>query len=394
MKFQTAPRQPKYLSKPEYAHLKERNKELYLSSCWYKSHWSWLKVKAFFKAMTQGKKYFLCGLPYQLAISENLLDVEQVQDEMSEDDFDPLGFSMEMECLFFGESQKAYFKLDDLNDNRVIPEPLYPKPFYNMIKDNRIKYRPKKKNEIRILSCDIATMSGKENDASAYTVLRLIKEKEHYVRHVVYLESLVGGHTVSQAIRIRQLFDDFDCDYIVLDTMGVGLGVYDQLCVSLYDKERKKEYEPFSCMNDEKMAERCMTDDAPKNIFSVKGNQNFNSECAILLKDILKRRKMKLLIHENDGRQLLKGLKGFNNLSIEEQVKLELPYKQITLLVNEVINLSNEGKNGLIKLVEPRGQRKDRYSSLTYANYFANVLEKDLQKQQKDNDVIKYCFFS
>ena len=33
-KFQTAPRLPKYLNKPEYAHLKERNKELYLSSCW------------------------------------------------------------------------------------------------------------------------------------------------------------------------------------------------------------------------------------------------------------------------------------------------------------------------------------------------------------------------
>ena len=29
-KFNTAPRQPKYLSKPEYAHLAERNKELYL----------------------------------------------------------------------------------------------------------------------------------------------------------------------------------------------------------------------------------------------------------------------------------------------------------------------------------------------------------------------------
>ena len=29
-KFNTAPRQPKYLNKPEYAHLAERNKEFYL----------------------------------------------------------------------------------------------------------------------------------------------------------------------------------------------------------------------------------------------------------------------------------------------------------------------------------------------------------------------------
>ena len=33
-KFLTAPRQPRYLSKPEYAHMVERNKEMYLSSAW------------------------------------------------------------------------------------------------------------------------------------------------------------------------------------------------------------------------------------------------------------------------------------------------------------------------------------------------------------------------
>ena len=33
-KFLTAPRQPNYLNKPEYAHMVERNKEMYLSSAW------------------------------------------------------------------------------------------------------------------------------------------------------------------------------------------------------------------------------------------------------------------------------------------------------------------------------------------------------------------------
>lgn len=89
-KFLTAPRQPKYLEKPEYAHLLERNKEIYLSSAWFCHHWSWEKVQAFFKAMVKGKEYFLCSLPYQLAIKEGLLDRQQVKDEMSESDFDEL----------------------------------------------------------------------------------------------------------------------------------------------------------------------------------------------------------------------------------------------------------------------------------------------------------------
>lgn len=90
-KFLTAPRSPKYLNKAEYKHLKERNKEVYLSSCWYKSHWSYNRFMSYYKSMLAGSRYFVCGLPYQLAIKENLLDEEQVKDEMSEDDFDSTG---------------------------------------------------------------------------------------------------------------------------------------------------------------------------------------------------------------------------------------------------------------------------------------------------------------
>ena len=83
-KFLTTPRQPGYLTKPEYAHLQERNKELYMSSAWYASHWSYEKAKAYVVNMLSDvKKYFICGLPYQLSIKEGLLSKEQVQDEMS-----------------------------------------------------------------------------------------------------------------------------------------------------------------------------------------------------------------------------------------------------------------------------------------------------------------------
>ena len=85
-RFLTAPRQPGYLSKPEYQHLAERNKEIYMSSCWYQSHWSFEKVKAYFVNMLDDtKKYFVCALPYQIAIKENLLSREQVEDEIDDD---------------------------------------------------------------------------------------------------------------------------------------------------------------------------------------------------------------------------------------------------------------------------------------------------------------------
>ena len=89
-KYKANPRSPAYLNKPEYAHLAERNQEIYLSSAGAKWHWSYEKFKSFFNSMMNGKKYFVCDLPYQLTIKDGLRMREEVIDEMSESDFDAL----------------------------------------------------------------------------------------------------------------------------------------------------------------------------------------------------------------------------------------------------------------------------------------------------------------
>ena len=47
-------------------------------------------------------------MPYQIAIKEGLLSREQIEDEMSESDFDATKFSMEMESLFWGDTDGAF----------------------------------------------------------------------------------------------------------------------------------------------------------------------------------------------------------------------------------------------------------------------------------------------
>jgi hypothetical protein len=393
-KFLTAPRSPKFLDKDEYSHLKERNKEIYLSSCWYKVHWSFNRFLTYYNSMMKGSKYFVCGLPYQLAIKEGLLDEEQVKDEMSEEDFDPIGWEMEMGALWFGESEKAYFKFEDLEKNRKLASPLFPREYYDLIKDTSFKYEPKKHGEIRLVTCDIAGMAGKENDASVYTIFRLIPTTKGYDRNIVFMESIVGGHTGTQAIRIRQLFEDFECDYIVLDTQNLGLGVYDNLCQPLFDKERSKEYEPLSCINDERMAERCTYSNAEKLIYSIKGNAQLNSEIAVLLRDGFRRGKIKITINEMEGREYLKKFKGFDSLPEETKAKFVSAYVQITLLINEMINLEAEyNDNGLVKLKEPKSNRKDRYSSVAYGNYVASLLERKLNKHEEIDDDDDLVYF-
>lgn len=52
-KFLTSRRHPKYVDKPEYQNMWERNKELYLSSAWFKEHWSYQVVLLIHKLMCQ-----------------------------------------------------------------------------------------------------------------------------------------------------------------------------------------------------------------------------------------------------------------------------------------------------------------------------------------------------
>ena len=369
---------------------------MYLSSCWYKHHWSYKRFLSYFNSMMKGSKYFVCGLPYQLAIKENLLDEAQVLDEMSEDDFDEIAWDIEMGCLWYGESEKAYFKFEDLEKNRKIPQAMYPSDYYSFIKDANFKLPSKKAGEIRLISNDIAVMAGKENDASVYTVYSLIPNGNYFNRNIVYMESVTGGNTVTQAIRIRQLFEDFACDYIVLDTMNIGTGIYDNMVLPLYDKERGIEYEPITCVNDDEMARRCTYTNARKVIYSIKGSTKLNSEIATNFRDALRRGKVRLLINEMDGKEILKKYKGYDTLAPELQAKLLTPYVQTTALVNEMINLEADFSSvGLVKLKESSTGRKDRYSSASYGNYVANILERELlQKEEEiyedDDDIIYF----
>ena len=46
-RFLASPRHPNYLNKPEYSHLQERNKEIYMSSAWFKDSWAYEKAQAY-----------------------------------------------------------------------------------------------------------------------------------------------------------------------------------------------------------------------------------------------------------------------------------------------------------------------------------------------------------
>ena len=124
-----------------------------MSSCWYKSHWSFEKAKAYCASLVNDKKrYFICGLPYQISIKEGLLSSEQVADEMSETDFSQIAWDMEMGCLWYGDTDGSLFSYEDISKNRRLKTAVYPKEVSSKLTGKKLKIPPLLPNEKRILT--------------------------------------------------------------------------------------------------------------------------------------------------------------------------------------------------------------------------------------------------
>ena len=382
-KFLTAPRTPGYLTKKEYEHLVERNKEIYMSSCFYKSHWSFEKAKAYVvNFLDATKKYFICGLPYQIAIKENLLSREQVEDEMSEADFDETKFSMEMGAMWYGDTGDAFFSFDDVSKRRKLKTAMYPPSSKYKVPDLAI-------NERRILSVDIALMASKKkknNDASSLIINSCIPTgNNNYISNIVYSENYEGLTTDELGLIVMRLYYSMKCTDIAIDTNGVGLGVYDFIIKDQLDPDTGETYAALSCCNNKDMEDRCKIKNAPKVVWSIKANQSFNNEMCTMLRAGFKNGKINLLVSEFEAEEILRDkIKGFPKLSIYEQTNKKMPYIQTTLLIYELIKLNSKINGNNVKIEERSGERKDRYSSLGYNYWVARQIEIK-QKPQNNN---------
>ncbi len=381
-KFLTAPRTPKYLNLKEYKHLVERNKEIYMSSCWFKSHWSFEKAKAYCaNLVNDAKKYFICGLPYQISIKEGLLSREQVADEMSEADFSEMAWDMEMGCLWYGDKDGSLFSYEDTSKNRILKKCVYPSDISRLLSDKSLKIPELKLKEQRILSVDVALLASKKQNNDAASIFinsALPTSDEKYIGNLIYTENHEGLNTDELALIVRRYFSMFKCTYIALDVKGIGLGVYDCLIKDMYDPLTGETYGALSCFNDKVYAERCKVENAPKVIWAIQATAQFNNDMYLSLREGFRQNKINLLINEFEAEELLKDIRGYNSLSSSEKISLQMPYIHTTLLINELINLEYETKGTNLKVFEKSGMRKDRVSSVGYNYWVQCQLERSL----------------
>lgn len=400
------PRVPKFKNKypKKYEDYVEPNIEIMISSARYKSEWSYGEFEDSLEHMMENyedTKHFVCAIPYQASILHGILEQDFIDNIIHNKSFDRLSFQMEWQALFVGENANSYFKFEPINSNRELAKAFIPPTDLEYI-ENKKRSNPKQltnmkkqSGEIRLVGVDVALVGGKTNDTTVFTLMRMLPSEGGYKRHVVRIESVNEATTdTNVAIRLKQLFYDFEADYAVLDAMGIGDSVYMRCAEVLYDKNRDVDYPAWESINDKDFRDRIKNDKAERVLFTIKASAPFNTMILTNLRSSFDNGKLKLLQDDlNQREHLIESNPDFLKMEVYEQHSVLEPFQQTTALVNELISLTYDFTSGNnIRVKTENGGTKDRYSSLAYTNFKAHEIELERSNKGRAKSYSDYMF--
>ena len=383
--------------------LQENPVDIYISSSWIDDgNWMWGIVDQAFNGMLKNDGSVLLTFDESITLKHHLKTMKQMKREKKKQD--PVTWKTEFLNLKVRDSLSSYFTYKMLMNRQVSKHVFYPRTTIDFKSGKKNKYAiPKQDNEIRVISNDIAFVAGQNNDNSVYSCIRAIPEtttyetdsgsieiKQGYRRQYSYIESNQIGDTTKQAIRIRQLYEDFDGSYIVLDVRNGGLQILYTLQKVLYDEERGIEYSPLCCMNNDDYAKVCIDPNAKKCIYAINATQNLNSDIAIAFRKNLVENKIDFLVNFNTAKEeILQNNKDYvEEIDGDKQFEFEKPFLETQAMISECAELQYEKmpQTGVIKIQEKGKNRKDRYTSCSYGSYFIDQLELDILGSSSDYD--------
>ncbi len=116
-------------------------------------------------------------------------------------------------------------------------------------------------------------------------------------------------------------------------------------------------------------------------IFPIVGTAQLNSIIAVKFRERLKKKLCTFLVDDNVEEEFL--IKAGNKEILDQfetgiRAYLLQAHIQTTLFINECIALNMTPVSGLVKLEEPSGSRKDRYTSVSYLNYYVSLMDIEL----------------
>jgi hypothetical protein len=124
-------------------------------------------------------------------------------------------------------------------------------------------------------------------------------------------------------------------------------------------------------------------------VYPILASQSLNSQIAVSFRSSLQKKLWSFLIADGDAEEwLIKNQDEFMKDANDSYTTAFFlnPYVQTGLLIGECINMDMSVVSGMIRLSEKSGCHKDRYTSVSYANWVISHFDHDLLKEQDEGD--------
>jgi len=397
-------RPAKYLLKKEYQTSRwlEKARSIYISSARFTYEWFWRSYQDCVQ------NYYISNHEVYIPFAEDIFaaiddgsrtwaDYRKNKKSMAEMDF-----RCEILNEMLGADEDAFFDLKPFKENQIIKQSFRPPTNMDIFLGNDLGNKPKEDMEIRLVIADFAfsnTTSREKNDNTILMCMSLHWKKNRFERHVDYIEGWPASDSLGAGLRVKELRQDYDADYCIVDGRSGGESVYNYMTMPQDNPERGALWDgrgltecadkSLQIAQDNKVADlqaRAVDKDAIPCIISIFGTSELNSACWIELKRQLETNNIKFLVSTEQAQETLEDTGEYFTLTTEQLADRLVPYGQVDLMIQEAIQLKAEIRDNKIKLSEPRSGTKDRAVVLSYANYVASKIENQWNKYGQDED--------
>lgn len=394
-----------YLQKKEYQTKRwlEKARSTYITSARFKFEWFFRKYK---DVVTD---YYLSEHETYIPFAEDIFaaiedgtrtwaDYRKAKRQMGEIDF-----RCEILNEMIGEAEDAFFNFQMCKEAQILQQAFIPPTPIDIYTQKDLGNRKKGNDEIRIIIVDYAfanTTSKDKNDNTIIIAMSGIWEKNKFKRKIEYIEGHEASDSVGAMRRAKELFWDYQADYLIPDSRSGGEVLFNLLTEPMGNPQRGNAWDKrgfticdnfnYHVVPDAKLLDyrhRTVDPNALPCIIPIIGNAELNSACWIDLKKQLESHNIEFLISMQDRQTILEDNGKYFKLTTEELVEELLPYGQTDESIQELVNLKTEIKLDKIRLYEPRSGTKDRAVVIAYGNYILSKIENEWAKQSQQEEI-------
>lgn len=398
------PRQAKFLENPLYGENKrwiEECQRVYITSARYKFEWFW---RAFKNTLTQhflDKRvtYNVFAGDIFMAIENRLKTWADYRKGKQDSEVDFLAEDLNQ---MIGEAEDAFFNYQQFKEAQVLTKAFKPYKPLDLIMGNDLGNAPKGENEVRVIAADFAfteTKGANESDYTQFVCMSGHWKKDRFERHIDYMETWPANDDDGAVQRLKELYFDYDADYVIPDVRNGGENIIIQFSKPLPNEERGSDWiacgfgmadmPQYHVAPKDKLdyyRQRAIDKDYIHCIIPFVGTAANNTAYWRGMKRALDRKMFKMLLSMQDKQTLIEDDGSYFNMTSEQLADELAPYGQGDMLIKEAVELTKEIRNDNIKLVEPRSGHKDRIVTAAMANMIIDLIEVEWNKQSQQDD--------